>query len=142
MPLPRNALYGLGVNLHIAVWPGTNNNTKDITRFIAQESRSFVVSVSSLIRIKDFPKDTPHLEKIIIDVPQMIANGCSCIAGPDGEWILPPSVDTEELITCTIDFNCVPEERQNFDVTGHYSGPDVKRLTINRERQSAVDYKD
>ena len=42
MPLPRAALYGQGENLHIAVWPGSLHNTKDITRFIARESRSYV----------------------------------------------------------------------------------------------------
>ena len=55
MPLPRAALYGQGENLHIAVWPGSDHNTKDITRFIARESRSYVISVSSLMNIDDFP---------------------------------------------------------------------------------------
>ena len=49
MPLPRTALYGMGEDLHIAVWPGSNHNNKDITRFIARESRSYVISVSSLM---------------------------------------------------------------------------------------------
>ena len=65
MPLTRTALYGLGEDLHIAVWPGSVDNTKDITRFIARESRSYVVSVSSLMSKKDIPKDTPHYEKIV-----------------------------------------------------------------------------
>ena len=38
MPLARTALYGQGENLHIAVWPGSDSNTQDITRFIAKES--------------------------------------------------------------------------------------------------------
>ena len=57
MPLPRAAAYGQGENLHIAVWPGSLHNTKDITRFIARESRN-MVSVSSLMTRDDFPKDT------------------------------------------------------------------------------------
>mgnify|MGYP000241440695 CR=1 FL=1 len=140
MPLPRTALYGLGENLHIAVWPGSDHNTKDITRFIARESRSFVVSVSSLMSKTDFPKDTPHLERILVNAPEVLANGGSCIAGPDGEWILEPVINQEGLIIQTIDFNRVFEERQNFDVVGHYSRPDVTKLTVNRERQTTVDY--
>ena len=31
MPLPRTALYGLGENLHIAVWPGSDHNTKAVS---------------------------------------------------------------------------------------------------------------
>ena len=142
MPLPRTALYGQGENLHIAVWPGNDYNTKDITRFIAREARSFVISVSSVMKIEDFPKETPHLEKIIDKAPRILANGGSCIAGPDGEWIVPPVVNEEGILYQTLDFNRVYEERQNFDPVGHYSRPDVTKLTVNRERQSTVKFKD
>lgn len=139
MPLARTALYGLGENLHIAVWPGSKHNTVDITRFIAKESRSFVVSVASLMRVEDFPEDTPHLKEILQNAPDILANGGSCIAGPDGEWIISPITEKEDLIISTIDFNKVLEERQNFDSVGHYARPDVTKLTINRERQSIID---
>ena len=141
MPLPRTALYGQGENLHIAVWPGSDHNTKDITRFIARESRSFVVSVSSLMSKSDFPKDTPHLDSILKNASDSLANGGSCIAGPDGEWIVEPVLHKEGLIIQSIDFNRVLEERQNFDPVGHYSRPDVTKLTVNRERQTTVELK-
>ena len=140
MPLPRTALYGLGENLHIAVWPGSDHNTKDITRFIARESRSFVVSVSSLMSKSDFPEGTPHLEQLLEKAPESLANGGSCIAGPNGEWIVEPVINKEGLIIEKIDFNRVLEERQNFDPVGHYSRPDVTKLIVNRERQSTVEY--
>lgn len=142
MPLPRAALYGLGENLHIAVWPGSDYNTKDITRFIARESRSYVISVSSLMRKEDFPKNTPHLSKILENAPDVLANGGSCIAGPDGEWVVAPILHKEGVICQKIDFNRVYEERQNFDPVGHYSRPDVTNLQVNRERQSTVTFKD
>lgn len=138
MPLPRAALYGLGEDLHVAVWPGGEHNTKDITRFIAQESRSFVISVSSLMSKSDFPEETPHLSKILEKAPEVLANGGSCIAGPDGKWIVEPVINKEGLIIATLDFNKVLEERQNFDPVGHYSRPDVTKLSINRERQSTI----
>lgn len=142
MPLPRAALYGQGENLHVAVWPGSEHNTKDITRFIARESRSFVISVSALMRKTDFPKGTPYLEKLLETTPEVLANGGSCIAGPDGEWILPPVLNKEGIIFQELDFNRVYEERQNFDPVGHYSRPDVTQLTVNRERQSTVRFTD
>mgnify|MGYP000008368454 FL=1 len=142
MPLPRTALYGQGENLHIAVWPGSEHNTKDITRFIARESRSYVISVSSLMKKTDFPKGTPHLEAILEKAPDVLANGGSCIAGPDGEWIIEPVRHTEGIIYHDLDFNRVYEERQNFDPVGHYSRPDVTKLTVNRERQSTVEFED
>lgn len=138
MPLARTALYGLGEDLHVAVWPGGEHNTKDITRFIALESRSYVISVSSLMRKEDFPAETPHLAKIMENAPAILANGGSCIAGPDGNWVIEPVVNKEGLLIATLDFNSVLEERQNFDPVGHYSRPDVTRLSINRERQSVI----
>ena len=138
MPLPRAALYGQGENLHVAVWPGSDHNTKDITRFIARESRSFVISVSALMSKTDFPLHTPHYSKITETSPDILANGGSCIAGPDGEWILEPDTHTDGNIYHTLDFNKVYQERQNFDPVGHYSRPDVTKLTINTERQSTI----
>jgi len=142
MPLSRTALYGMGEDLHIAVWPGSERNTKDITRFIACESRSYVVSVSALMTRNDFPADTPHLDKIMANAPEVLTDGGSCIAGPNGEWIVSPVVGKEGLIIETLDFNRVLEERQNFDPAGHYSRPDVTRLTVNRQRQSIIDLED
>lgn len=142
MPLPRAALYGQGENLHIAVWPGNLNNTQDITRFIARESRSYVISVSSLMQTKDFPEDTPFLDKILEKAPAVLGNGGSCIASPDGEWLLEPVVATAGLIYAELDFERVYQERQNFDPVGHYSRPDVTKLSVNRERQSTVEIKD
>ena len=141
MPLPRTALYGQGENLHIAVWPGSDHNTKDITRFIARESRSYVVSVSSLMSKSDFPENTPHIDAILKNAPDTLANGGSCIAGPDGEWIVEPVLYKEGLIIQSIDFNRVLEERQNFDPVGHYSRPDVTKLIVNTERQTTVEIK-
>ena len=142
MPLPRAALYGQGENLHIAVWPGSDHNTKDITRFIARESRSYVISVSSLMTKNDFPKDTPHLEVLLEQASDVLANGGSCIAGPDGEWIIEPVLHKEGLIFQELDLMRVYEERQNFDPVGHYSRPDVTKLIVNRERQSTVEFED
>lgn len=141
MPLPRASLYAQGEDLHVAVWPGSDRNTKDITRFIALESRSFVISVSAIMRIEDFPQNTPHLEKIFEKSPKILANGGSCIAGPDGEWLVKPVLNKEGNIYHTLDFNRVLEERQNFDLAGHYSRPDVTKLLVNRERQSTIAFK-
>jgi nitrilase len=142
MPLPRAALYGQGENLHVAVWPGSDHNTKDITRFIARESRSYVISVSSLMTKQDFPKGTPHLDKILEKAPDVLTNGGSCIAAPNGEWLVKPVLHQEGLIYATLDFERVYEERQNFDPVGHYSRPDVTKLSVNRERQSTLQIKE
>ena len=75
---------------------------------------------------------------ILENCPEVLGNGGSCIAGPDGKWILEPIADQEGIFYQTLDFNRVLEERQNFDPVGHYSRPDVLQLRVNRERQSSV----
>ena len=138
MPLPRAALYGLGEDLHIAIWPGNKRNTEVLTRFLAREGRSYVISVSGLMRAEDIHRDLPHYELLSKKAPAWMANGGSCIAQPDGSWLVEPIVEEECLKVVSIDHARVREERQNFDPAGHYSRPDVTRLHINRERQGTI----
>lgn len=138
MPLSRTALYGLGEDLHVAVWPGSEGNTFDLTKFIAKESRSYVISVSGLLQKEHIPEDIPHANLIKENSTDVLANGGSCLAGPDGEWVIEPVLDKEGLFVTEIDHNRVREERQNFDPAGHYSRPDVTRLVVNRDRQSLI----
>ncbi|UCG23215.1 MAG: carbon-nitrogen hydrolase family protein [Chloroflexota bacterium] len=142
LPLARAALYGQGENLHVAVWPGSARNTRDITRFMALEGRSYVLSVSGLMRASDVPDDMPYSAAITAGSSEIFADGGSCIAGPDGEWVVAPVVNEERLIVAALDHKRVREERQNFDPAGHYSRPDVLRLEVNRRRQSTVNVVD
>ena len=142
MPLSRTALYGMGEDLHVAIWPGGLHNTFDLTKFIAKESRSFVISVSGLFRKQDVTDFVPHSALIESKTKEIHANGGSCLVGPDGEFIIEPVIDKEVLLTAVIDHTKVLEERQNFDPTGHYSRPDVTQLIVNRERQSIIKVKD
>jgi nitrilase len=147
MPLPRAALYGQGENLHVAVWPGSRRNTEDITRFIARESRSFVVSVSGMMHRDGIPDDVPHADLIRARLGDgqgdaWLTDGGSCVAGPDGNWLLEPQVGAEGLYFVDLSLEQVARERQNFDPAGHYSRPDVTRLKVNRKRQKTVTFKD
>ncbi len=140
MPLARTALYGQGEDLHVAVWPGNKRNTQDITRFIALEGRSYVASVSGLMRRSDLPTALAGIETIAANAPEYLADGGSCIAGPDGEWVVAPACRDERLIVATLDHGRVRQERQNFDPAGHYSRPDIFRLTVADHRQVSVTF--
>jgi len=142
MPLPRAALYGQGENLHVAVWPGNRRNTEDITRFIARESRSYVVSVSGMMHHDWIPDNVPHAGLIRDAADGWMANGGSCVAGPDGNWLLEPQVGEEGLWYVEASLETVARERQNFDPAGHYSRPDVTRLKVSRKRQKTVKFKE
>lgn len=143
MPLARAAVHAQGVDLHVALWPGGDVNTRDITRFIARESRSYVLSASALLRAEDIPLGTPSRQRILSDSGgTMLHNGGSAIAGPDGEWIVEPVIGTRAVITADLDHARVRGERQNFDPSGHYARPDVLRLTVNRARLRSAEFND
>ena len=142
MPLPRAALYGQGENLHVAVWPGNRRNTEDITRFIARESRSFVVSVCGLMHRDWIPDQVPQADRIREAADGWMADGGSCVAGPDGRWLLEPQVEREGMWCVDLDIAEVARERQNFDPAGHYARPDVTSLRVDRTRQKTVSFDD
>lgn len=142
MPLARSALYAQGENLHVAVWPGSMSNTIDVTRHIAKENRMYVLSVSGLMRRQDINSDTPYHAEILESAGETLGDGGSCIAAPDGGWVIEPLGPEEVIVTATIDMNEVRKERQNFDPSGHYSRPDVFDLSVNRQRQKLVRFDD
>lgn len=140
MPLPRAALYAQGETLHIMLWPGCVRLTNDITRFVAREGRMFVISASGLIRPQDLPDDTPERDRICAGGESVFYDGGSCIAGPDGQWLVPPARPEETILYADLEPEFVLRERQNFDPAGHYARPDVTRLIVDRTRQLTAEF--
>jgi len=139
MPLARAAMYAQGEDLHVSIWPGSKRNTERLIPMIAMESRSYVAGVSGLFRPEDIPDDFPNAKLMRQNTTETLANGGTCLAAPDGSWVVEPFTDKEDLVVATIDHRKVREERQNFDPSGHYSRPDVLKLQINRDRQSVME---
>lgn len=142
MPLSRAALYAQGEDLHVSVWPGGLHNTSDLPIFLAKESRSYVIACSGLMRPEDFPADTPNRAEIVEKCGKFLANGGTAIASPDGTFLVEPVVGKEALVIADLDHSCVRGERQNLDVAGHYSRPDITKLKVDRRRQSITEFID
>jgi nitrilase len=142
MPLSRAALYAQGENLHVALWPGDLYDTADITRFIALESRSYVISVSGVLRREHIPDTMPGADLMRSASDEQISTGGTCIAAPDGSWVVEPVDSAEGLTVATLDHGEVRRERQNFDPAGHYGRPDVTRLVVDRRRQNLASFTD
>ncbi len=142
MPLARASLYAQGEDLHVACWPGNIRNTQDLTPVMAKEGRSYVMSVCGLMRPSDAKQCMPELAEVYNDTSPLLADGGSCIAAPDGSWLIEPQVGEEGLYVAELDHQNVRKERQNFDPAGHYSRPDVTQLVVDRTRQSTVVFKD
>lgn len=138
MPLARAAMYAQGEDLHVSIWPGNKRNTERLIPMIAEESRSYVIGVSGIFRPEDIPDDFPHADLMRKNTEDTLANGGSCLAAPDGSWVVEPFINEEKLVVAEIDHGIVRQERQNFDPSGHYSRPDVLQLHINKDRQSVL----
>jgi nitrilase len=130
------ALYGKGENVHVSVWPGNVRNTEPMMRFIAREARSYAIGVGGIMQSEDIPSDFPFREKMVKQ--GVIANGGTCVAGPDGEWVLPPQSGSEDLFIVELSIDQILRERHNFDAAGHYARPDVLQLLVNEERQQTI----
>ncbi len=139
MPLARAALYAQGESLHIASWPGSRRNTETITPFIAREGRNYALSVSSVLHRDQVPENLPEHAILRQQLPEIMADGGSCIAGPDGHFLYDPVVGTEQLIVAKLDHARVREERLSFDPFGHYSRPELLSLTVDRRRATGLE---
>ncbi|MHA2296403.1 MAG: carbon-nitrogen hydrolase family protein [Candidatus Hodarchaeales archaeon] len=130
LPLARATLHKQEEIIHVAVWPGSSRLTSDITRFIALEGRSWVFSTSGLLR----PEDFSHLSKNdfpMKDVMELSSrnwqNGGTMIVDPTGKTIAGPLVDKEAILYVDVDPLLAIQERQNLDISGHYSRRDIFR---------------
>ena len=132
IPYTRAYLHDLGEMVHVAVWPGSDKLTSNISKFMALEGRSWIISASGLIRGEDYSHLTkdefPFLDTMLDrDVWQ---NGGSVIVNPKGEEVTKPLLGKEGILYADLDQQIVIEERHNFDYSGHYSRKDIFDLTV------------
>jgi len=128
LPLARAALHLQEEIIHLAVWPGSLSLTNDITRFIALEGRSWVISTSSLLRPTDFnhlEEDKFPFKRVMESRTRSWHNGGSIAADPTGKIVAGPIVDKEGIIYVDVDPMFTIQERQNLDISGHYSRLDI-----------------
>ncbi|MBI5018225.1 MAG: nitrilase [Deltaproteobacteria bacterium] len=129
MPLLRTAMYAKGIELYCAPTLDDRDTWLPSMQHIALEGRCFVLSANQFTRRGDFPPDYPAVQG---DDPQtVITRGGSCIVGPLGNVLAGPDFEGERLLSAELDLDEVVRGKYDFDVTGHYSRPDVLRLLVN-----------
>lgn len=138
LPLARAALHAQGEDLHLSLWPGNVRNTEHLARHIALEGRCYSLAVSGLLRREDVPSTLPFAARLQAVLPDVSANGGSCVAAPDGQWLLPPQSSGEGVFVVDLDAAAVRAARHNLDISGHYARPDVLQLTLDSRRQAVL----
>jgi nitrilase len=134
MPQLRLAMYGQGVELYCVPTADDRETWLATMRHIAFEGRCFVLSATQFARRSDYPVDYP------VDVPadDVLTSGGSCIIDPMGQVLAGPARGGEMLITAELDLDQIVRGKFDLDITGHYSRPDVFRLSVNTNPQVPV----
>jgi nitrilase len=125
MPLARAALYERGIEIYLAPTADDSEQWLESARHIARESRAFVLSCCVFQRASSYPRDVPLGEG-----DELLGRGGSAVIGPDGEYLVGPLWDEEGVLYADLEPELLYRERQRFDAAGHYSRPDVLRLTV------------
>jgi nitrilase len=130
MPLARYAMYSQGID----VWCAPTWDNSDVwvstLRHIAKEGRVFVIGATPCLRGSDVPEDIPGRHRLWKGEKDWMSKGNSTIVGPEGEILAGPLIGEEGILYAEIDPARARSVRFKFDPVGHYSRPDVFRLTV------------
>lgn len=136
MPMSRQVLHNEGELIHIALWPTVHEMHQVASRHYAFEGRCFVIAAGQMMQVKEIPGNLILPEKFNNIPDKYILNGGSCVIGPDGNYLLEPQFDKEEILYCCIEnSDAAIKEKLTLDTTGHYSRWDIFDLSIDRKRK-------
>ena len=137
MPLFRAAMYAKGVDIWCAPTVDHRDVWRSSMRHIAHEGRCFLISSCQY-------QPSPDVLGISADGwdanRDLIAGG-SMIAGPLGDVLAGPLEAGEGLITRVIDTEELVGARYDFDVSGHYSRPDIFALSVDETHRPGVRFR-
>jgi len=134
MPLLRTAMYAKGIEIWCAPTVDDRAIWQTSMSFIAYEGRNFLVSACqyqpapahSERRDQSWPDDTP------------LIRGGSVIISPMGEVLAGPVYGHETLLAAAIDRDDIIRARYDMDPAGHYSRPDIFRLSVDETERPPV----
>jgi nitrilase len=136
MPMLRMAMYSKNVALYCAPTADDRDTWIASMQHIALEGRCFVLTACQFIRKKDFP-DSVRVS--LGDTPEaVLMRGGSAIINPLGQVLAGPHFGGETILTADLDLKDIGRGKFDFDVTGHYSRPDVFQLNVNEAPMQAV----
>jgi len=139
MPLARFALYAQNIDIFVAPTWDCGDRWLASMRHIAAEGGCWVVSLATALKGSDLPADFPGRDDLF-SADEWICDGDAVVIEPFGPPVAGPLHRKKEVLFAEIDTDKSSAARRSFDVTGHYSRPDVFKLSVNRSEQTPVDF--
>lgn len=131
MPLARTALYEQGVQILAAPTWDKSPNWLQTIQSNAREGGMFILSVCMALRMEDIP-DKFEFKKLYPEGREWINTGNSCIVSPKGKILAGPLEAEEGILYAELNMDEIIEAKRMFDVSGHYSRPDVFNFSVNQ----------
>jgi nitrilase len=140
MPLARYALYAQNLEVLVAPTWDCGDEWVATMRHIAREGGCYVVGVGTAIQARDVPADFPERARIFPDPDDWLCDGDAVVVKPFGRIAAGPLRREKGTLFAEIDPELARRSRRSLDVTGHYSRPDIFRLTVNRGAMKPVEF--
>lgn len=140
MPLARAAMYAQNIDIYVAPTWDNSDVWVPTLRHIAKEGRVFVVGATPCLRGSDVGADVPGRDELWGGDDDWMSKGNSTIIGPEGEVLAGPLIGEAGIVRAEVDVAQARHSRQQFDVVGHYSRPDVFKLTVDTRAKQSVEF--
>jgi predicted amidohydrolase len=146
MPLARSAMHAQHEAIHIAQWPTAHELHQIASRHYAFEGQCFVIASGCVMSRRDVIEgvqsvdgDTGEAMKLLTEIPgddsDLLLRGGSSVIAPDGDFIVEPRFEDPSTVYAELDLGRITEGHLAMDTAGHYSRPDIFKLSINRDPQ-------
>ncbi len=140
MPLARAAIYAQNVEIYCAPTADHRENWLASMQHIGREGSAFVIGVAPTFEDSDIPSGLPSRDSISPVEGEWLMPGNGIVCSPLGEVIAGPMRNEKGFLKANIDLEDVRSARRTFDVTGHYSRPDIFHLNVDRQPKSPVSF--
>jgi len=137
MPLARYALIAQGEQIHCSHFPGAmagDSMAQQIDAAIrhhAMESGAFVVNATGWLTDRQRAEIAPDASL----AKYLKGGNCTGIVAPYGVYLAGPLGDGEDMALAEIDLNAIVRQKNVLDTAGHYSRPDIFKLSIDRSER-------